>query len=378
MKVAFDIKNLWLYGKGIGAFTLNLLQDIATNPPAFDGYVQLYSPSFEPASLNFVQSQPLFQKVTTRLIDKKSRLDKVRYDQVSFLSSLQKQKPDLLFSPYFDIPLFWNKPTITTIHDLSIYEGKGSYGKGFYTYYNLLIKKAVRQSSFIITVSAHSKRKLMETFHIPDEKIKIIYNKVQPSFLVKSAEADKEKLSRVKATYQLPDEFILYTGGLEKRKNIGLLVQGITNAKKKCAAIPKLVITGVGKDNIPPAFRNWLQQENVILLDYLPYESLAGVYKLASLIVNTSGDEGFGIPVLEALTMQKPILCSDIPVYQEVGQEYAFYFRNNDSSSFEQQLIQYFQGKLKLPNPEAMKIRADFFNQKNYSHTFFQLVTHSL
>jgi glycosyltransferase involved in cell wall biosynthesis len=377
MKVAIDLKNLWLYGKGIGTFTLNLLHDLAVGemPPSIQ--LQLHSPSFENKELDFVKNNPRFQQVITGTFDKKSRLAKLNYDQRVLLKSLAHRQSDVLFSPYFDVPFLWNKPMITTIHDLSILERKQAYGKAFYLYYKTLLQKAVKSSQVIVTVSNYSKDKIIETFGIGDDRVKIIHNKIHPSFLNSRNQAQGQT-AKIKARYNLPDEFILYTGGLEARKNIDLLINGIASARRKYSAIPPLVITGVSPGGISSAYKDLMKKDAIILLGYLPYDDIVSLYSLATLIVNTSSYEGFGIPVLEALTLQKPLLCSDIPVYKEIGKGYVHYFKNNDRESFEEQLLLFFSGKFASFQHSGMAGQAAYFNSKNYSETFFQLINQCL
>lgn len=373
MKVAIDLKNLWLYGKGIGTFTVNLLNDLAAGEAHPDIQLQLHSPSFENEELNFVKNNPRLQRIVTGAFNKKSKLAKLNYDQRVLLRSLSHHQSDVLFSPYFDVPFLWKKPMITTIHDLSILERKEAYGKAFYLYYKILLQKAVKQSQVIVTVSNYSKEKIIETFGIPEDRVKIIYNKIHHSFFNNHIKGE-ESAAKVKVQYNLPDEFILYTGGLEARKNIDLLINGIDNARRKYSSIPPLVVTGVSPNAVSSAYKELLKKEAIILLDYLPYYHIISLYKLATLIVNTSTYEGFGIPVLEGLTLQKPMLCSDIPVYKEIGKDYVHYFKNNDSASFEQQLILFFRGKLSGINQSGMADQAAYFNNKNYSEDFFKMI----
>jgi glycosyltransferase involved in cell wall biosynthesis len=372
MKVAFDLKNLWLYGKGIGTFTINLLRDLSLESQTHE--IQLYAPSFEIDGLQFIHEHSQFKKITTPAFNKKNKFTKVKYDQITLLRSLYRNKSDILFSPYFDIPIFWRKTAITTIHDLSIYEMRDVYSKAFYAYYELLLKKAIRHSSFIVTVSQFSRQKLIDTFNIPNQKIKIIYNKVPYPLLNYSQNLSEEKIIEVKSKYKLPNDFILYTGGIEIRKNICMLINGVNKARKHNKIIPKLVMTGVSDKPKLPGYSSLFKNENIIPLSFISYEEVACLYRLARLIVNTSNYEGFGIPVLEALTMQKPMLCSDIDVYKEIGKDCVYYFNNNDESSFSEQLIAFFNGKLPSIDRNDMLRQADFFNKRNYSRVFSQMI----
>lgn len=378
MKIAFDLKNLWLYGKGIGLFSTNLLKDLSEDITNTKDAIQLYAPTFEAPALSFLETTTKFQKVHTRVFNKRSKFDKVKYDQYDFLRSLKNNKPDILFSPYFDIPIFWNKPTVTTIHDLSIFDQKEAYSKGYYLYYELLLKKAIKQSSIIVTVSDYSRKRIIETFDLSPDRVSVIYNKVPSSFIHIDQSYQSETFSDIKDKYGLPDEYILYTGGLEQRKNIQLLIKGLDKARTLNKAVPKLVITGTVSASIPSNLNAFLKNENVITLGLLPYDELAHLYRIASLIVNTSTFEGFGIPVLEALTVNKPMLCSDIPVYKEVGEDAVYYFENNNMPSFVNQLVDFFTGKLPQIDYLKMNERANFFNKKNYADHFYNIIRNSI
>lgn len=376
MTVGIDLKNIWLYGKGIGAFTLNLLHDLAGSDLHQEITIQLYAPSFEIPELKFLNQHKRFSLITTYPFDKKSRLQKVYYDQFGLLRYLRKHKPDLFYSPYFDIPFGWQQKLITTVHDLSILEQKENYGRAFHRYYSVLLHKSIRQSTHIITVSDNSAAKLKEVFRLPDEKIRIIYNKAPKQFL--NCDNSLPDTNELRKKHALPKAFLLYTGGIEARKNIGLLLDGVVAARKKNPEIPPLVVTGITAEKRLGEFRELFHNKGLIVLDYLPYEEIVALYRMASLIVNTSSYEGFGMPVLEALTVQAPILCTDIPVYREIGKEYAHYFRNNDQADFEQQLCDFFSGKLPALQPQKMQEQADFFNQKNYASLFFNMINHAL
>lgn len=375
MTVAIDLKNLWLYGKGIGAFTINLLHDLAESELCEDISIQLYAPSFDMPDLKILEGHSRFTLIPTYSFNKQSRLSKLYYDQFGLLKYLSKHKPDILFSPYFDMPLGWRKKIVTTVHDLSILEQKENYGRAFYSYYQMLLRKAVNQSSCIVTVSEYSAGKIKEVFNLPEEKIRIIYNKAPKQFL--NSEMDPSHMETVRVKYSLPDKFLLYTGGIEARKNIRLLLAGFRQARHRNPGIPPLVITGISKEKQNGEFRELLQGEDIIVLQYLPYEDIVALYGLAALIVNTSTYEGFGMPVLEAITVQAPMLCTDIPAYREIGKRNAYYFRNNDQADFEAQLNAFFSGSLPALQPHEMQEQAVFYNDRNYASVFFNMINYS-
>lgn len=380
-KIGFDIKNLWLYGKGIGTFTTNLLLDLNKSSIDINKYeIQLYSPDFNMLGLEYLNHNINgFRKVLTKAPNKLSQLSKLKYDQQTLLACLNINKPEILFSPYFDVPYLWNKPMITTIHDLSILDLKSQYSYLFYQYNSLLLKKCIKQSKFIVTVSDYSKYRIIERFGLKDENVKVIYNKVKPLFNQydpNTIPSDFAKSTLIRLN--LPLEYILYTGGFEMRKNIPLLIHGYLSAAKQ-TKLPPLVITGIKKDKMISYFMNFFSNhKNIIILDFLEDIELLHIYTGATLIVNTSSYEGFGIPVLEAITLCKPILCSDIPVYKEIGNSLVYYFKNNDVNDFSNQLTCFFKGKFLKHLDNDLKRRADFYNKKNYSELFFNMIDFAL
>lgn len=364
MKLAIDLKNCWLYGKGIAGFTMNLLGDIAQeDSTGID--IQLLSPGFDTPMLSPLSKIPKFHLKSTQLINKESRFQKIVYDQVWLLNHLKKIKSDILFSPYFDLPFFYKGKSVTTIHDLAVMDLKNQYGRAFSTYYSTLLKKCIHQSSYILTVSDDSKMKLLQRFNIPEGKVKVFYNKVNPAF---------HRNENHVLLPDLPGDFILYTGGIERRKNISLLIEGFLYAKAKCKSIPNLVITGVRPEHLAGEWSKYLNAEGVIRLSYLSTDQMVALYRKATILVNTSGYEGFGLPVLETLTVGKTLICSDIGAYREIGEDHVHYFKNGDQQQFTSLLIDFFQGKLDEPDTFKMKSRARFFNDQSYGRQFINLI----
>lgn len=367
MKIGIDLKNLYLYGKGIGNFLISLLDDLSEIH--FDKLDFLL---LAPKIKNEIKdiSFDSFHIDIVAEIDKSSKISKVLYDQIFVLKALNKNSVDLLFSPYFDIPFFWNRKLITTIHDLSIIHLKSQYNFFFYQYYNLLLKKAIRQSSFIYTVSESSKKEIIKEYKYPEENIFVLYNRVSDNLISFQAIDENEKArfrNEITLIYNLPKDFILYTGGIENRKNIPLLIDGLNLARKECLEVPKLVITGY--DPIThKQYDRWLQTNpNVILLPLVDKNVIPVLYDLCSCVVNTSSYEGFGIPILEGLTLGKPIICSDIPVYREIADGIAIFFDNNSTVNFIEKLEAFFKKEISFDKELAI-VKARFFNDKTLNH----------
>ncbi len=377
MNIGFDLKNLWLYGKGIGSFTTAILRDINNYSTNKADNLQLFSPSFDIEDLSFLKQSNNFSTIETLPPSKESKYEKVLYDQITLLRALKNAKSDILYSPYFDVPLFWNKPLITTIHDLSIFELGNIYGRGYFIYNKMLLKNALKKSSFIITVSEYSKKKIIDVFGYAEDKIFVFYNKLPNTFTNFRINYNNELEKKIKEKYLLPNEFILYTGGLEKRKNIPLLFKAFKKARKLGKA-PLLVITGaktIAEET--PEFAYLLNQNDILLLDLLPKEYMPYLYNLCTLVINTSYYEGFGIPILEAITMNKPILCSDIPVFKEIGKDAVLYFKNNNAEDLTLKIIDFFLCQGKHIETDTLNKVSSLFNNQSYASIFFDLIHQS-
>lgn len=380
MKVAFDLKNCFLYGRGITNFMINFLNDYKN---VFYGLNESFilSPDFDFINSTNKHVFDSFIKLPTPFINKYSKVSKLFYDQYYFKNTVERLKPDLLFSPYFDIPYFYNGSIITSIHDLSILLLKSSYSYFFYKYYETLLRKSVKQSSKILTVSEFSKNDILNHFPtLHDEDIIVIYNKSSNSIInySKNQISYTQKYIDKYELYNLPKNFILYTGGFEKRKNISLLINGYLKALQNNSSVPPMVFTGVNEKSISDFGLLNYNNKYLIFLDYVPDEILPLLYKNADLVVNTSQYEGFGIPILDALTMKRPILCSNLPVYNEIASDLPIYFKNNDIQDFTDKLSLFYSGKIPYPELDKYYLRSVFFNFKTYKEEIINLFNTNL
>ncbi len=364
MKISVDLKNCWLYGKGIAGFTYNLLKDFSEVVPDHFN-VKLLSPDYDSTLLKSFLAFNKFETLTTKRINRTSKLSKIYYDQFEFLRYLNRTEPDLFLTPYFDVPFLQRTKFICTVHDLAILDLKHQYGVAFSLYYEILLKKCIREASCILTVSEHSGKSIIERFNVPAGRVQVFYNKVHASFLQPSTGC---------ALPEIPNEFILYTGGLDKRKNIPVLIEGYLRAKKTNSNIPPLVITGISKELKEAEWKSILTREHIIIPGYLSNDQLVELYRRADLLVNTSAYEGFGMPILEALTLGKDMLCSDIAVYREIGKDFVHYFDSSSEDSFYEMLCLYFSGKLASIDKVSMKNRAAYFNEMHYGKKLLNLI----
>lgn len=200
----------------------------------------------------------------------------------------------------------------------------------------LLIPRALRQAAVIITPSQFTKEEIGRYYRVRLEKIHVIPNALGEEFFTQAPLIPKE-IARLRRTYRLPEKFWLYVGTLQPRKNLPFLIRVFTSVHQRLrTALPQgseigLVIAGNRHAlHVDPALDPFLAENTehgaLVFPGFIPAEDLPGVMRLASLFVYPSLYEGFGIPLLEAMSQGVPVASSDIPSLREVAGPAATYF----------------------------------------------------
>jgi glycosyltransferase involved in cell wall biosynthesis len=177
---------------------------------------------------------------------------------------------------------------------------------------------AAHRSARILTVSEASKRDILKFFNVPPEKVVVVYNAIDERF---SCEPLPEDVARVRARFQLDQRFVLYVGNIKPHKNVERLIEAFQALRRRDLHDIKLLIIG---DEISsfPALRRAVHRhklhKHVRFLGYLPDETLAILYHLASVFVFPSLYEGFGLPPLEAMASGTPVVTSNVSSLPEI------------------------------------------------------------
>lgn len=220
-------------------------------------------------------------------------------------------KPNIFISPAFIMPFFTRKKTkyITVIHDLAhLRENEMTKYSRFI--FDLSTNIAIKKADTIVTVSETIKNELIQTFNIDKNRIKVVYNSIGEHFL--NSKNNPEILEKYNISQQ---KYILSVATLNRRKNIPELIKAFESITDKYPDLKLVLVGGMGNEK-----RELLTKHpNVIFTGYIPDENLPSLYKNALLYVFPSLYEGFGIPLIEAQYSNCPVLCSDIPVFQEVA-----------------------------------------------------------
>jgi len=319
MKIWIDAKNAASQNAGIAKWSE---YQLSLNDRDFNSKLSLIYPSnskFEPyANLN-MKRKKLF--AFSRF---PSMFSTLLYDLFTFRFFAKLDKPDLIFSPYYDVLMPKGIRSIISIHDLCYVEQPALYSKIRRIYFLWIMKKNANRAKLILTVSHTSKDQISKYLNIPGSKIQILHNHIDHEF--SSYSPSTIEIEKFRSKYADFEKIILYTGGFENRKNIPMLLSAINTLNTTSSRIC-LLVTGVETDKWLTAITDAdLNRNYVSFLGSLTNPELKVAYKSVDAVIYPSLSEGFGRSCIEAMACQTPLICSDIPVFREVAGDYPHYF----------------------------------------------------
>ena len=196
----------------------------------------------------------------------------------------------------YALPLALPCTAVVTIHDLSFEREPSLMSRKDRFVFRKVVPRAARQAVRVLTVSERTRRDLRELYDVPDEKIVVTLNGVDPAF----TPSDKV----------LQGDYVLFVGAVQERKNPLAAL-----AAAEAAGLP-LVVAGPAKDE---ALARELGRRGARVTGYVEQEELVRLYRGAACLVQPSRYEGFGLPVLEAMACGTPVVAVPEPALREVA-----------------------------------------------------------
>lgn len=248
-------------------------------------------------------------------------------EQTDFPILLYKYNLDIVHFPHFNVPIFYRRNFVVTIHDLIhqhfSMQRASTHGKILYAIkrsgYNLIFKHAIRRSEKIITVSNFVKKQLLDEWGVKEEKVEVIYEAAEDAIVSLAKKTTQSAAGK---------PYIFYVGNAHPHKNVEGLIQAFLKLKDQYQNL-KLVLAG--KDHyFWQRIKEKYRQEGIKYLGYIDDQQLVSLYKSAVMFVMPSFEEGFGIPLLEAFACGCPVAASDIGALREIGKDAAIFFNPKD------------------------------------------------
>lgn len=313
MRIAINTRFL-LEGRleGIGHFTWEVARRLVAAHPEHE-FVFLFDRQWHPHFVQGGNVRPLRLMPPAR-----HPLLFMAWFEWAVPRALRRLRADVFFSPDNFCSLRTDVPTVLVIHDLAYRHFPDQMPATQRHYYRYFMPRFARRAERIVTVSEYTRQDVLQAYGIEAERIAVACNGCRPSFRPLS---EKEK-RQVRRQYAGGHPYFLFVGAVHPRKNVPRLIAAYDRFRKMTAAPVKLLIGGRLAWQTGPVRAAWQQaafRNDIVFLGYLDDERLPAITGAALALTYTSLFEGFGVPLLEAMHCDVPIIASNTSSMPEVA-----------------------------------------------------------
>lgn len=321
MKIGFDAKRAYHNKTGLGNYSRSLIDTLLKFYPNNQYYL------FNPKPSGVFKPVGPFEEILPR----KGWQRKFRFLWRSLLlaKEVEHRHLDIYHGLSHELPFGIRSTTtkwVLTVHDLIFIRFPHYFNPIDRFIYRRKLTYACKQANKIIAISQQTKRDLVEYMGVNEEKIEVVYQGCDASFRQPLKDEQKQKLVD---KYNLAPRYLLQVGTIEPRKNLLLSIKALP-------AVPedvKLIVVGKPTTYLDEVKKEVVKlglQQRVIFLHSVPFEDLPALYQLASIFLYPSRFEGFGIPIIEALNSNVPVIAATGSCLEEAGGPGSYYVQPDD------------------------------------------------
>jgi glycosyltransferase involved in cell wall biosynthesis len=310
--------------EGIGWFSHENLQRITRSHPEHR-FLFLFDRDYSPEFIYGENVQPLVVPPPAR-----HPLLWYTWFEHSLPRVIRKHGADIFFSPDGYMPLKLKIPSLIAIHDINFHHRPDDLPPGSRHYYRRYFPKFARKADRICTVSEYSRQDIVNSYGIDPGKIDVVYNGVNEVFAPLPGNAAAQ--IRESLTAGMP--YFIFVGSMHPRKNLANLLAAFDVFRSRSEREFRLVIVGEKMfmtREIERTLTGMKYQEHVVFTGRLLPEKLREAVAASEGLTFLPFFEGFGIPMLEAMRCQVPILASNVTSLPEVAGEAAIYADPTDT-----------------------------------------------
>lgn len=241
------------------------------------------------------------------------------------------KKDNILYHPFQYLSLFSRSKQIITIHDfIPLYYPE--VAKHQNRYYKIMMPILLKKAHKIVAISENTKNDIMKFYNVNEDKIHVIYNGYDTE-LFNTDNINNKVLDKYNINY----DYFIMVGASYPHKNLEIAIKAIKDLKNDC----KLVI--VGKDSSYILKLKELTKEldienKVNFIGYVPDEDLPSLYNKSKGFLYTTLYEGFGLPILEAMACDAPVITCNNSSLPEVYGDAALIFENNNYKDLKEKM----------------------------------------
>ncbi|MCC6460272.1 MAG: glycosyltransferase family 4 protein [Saprospiraceae bacterium] len=317
MRIAVNTRFL-LPGKleGLGWYTHELLRRMVLAHPE-DEFIFLFDRPFDPAFVYAPNVHPvvLFPPARHPLLW-------YLWFEWAVPRALRQHRAAVFFSPDSYLSLRTRIPTVMTVHDLVPLQHPEQVPWWSRDYYRYFFPRFIRRATRLIAISAYTRDTMLAYTGVAPERIQVVHNGSRDGF-VPLPEAEK---ATVRTQFSKGQPYFFYTGAIHPRKNIPRLIRAFDRFKARSQAPIQLLLAGRfawQTGAVKAGFEQAEHRSDIHFLGYVPEPDLKRLMASALALVYVSLSEGFGLPVLEAMQAETPVICSRTTALPEVAGEAA-------------------------------------------------------
>jgi len=312
--------------EGFGWYTHEIVRRMVVGHPE-DEFIFLFDRPFDP---RFVYAENL----TPVLLPPRARFAPqfLVWFEWSVPRALRAHGAEVFFSPDSMCSLRSTVPTVMTCHDLvplHYSEQVPLIHRHFLRYF---LPKFLRRANRVLTVSAYVRQDIAQTCGIGLDKIEVVYNGCRAGF----HPLDEGEKQSVREDFTEGKPYFFYAGAIHPRKNIPRLIRAFDDFKRKTGSVAKLLLAGRfawQTGEVRAAYEQAVHRTDIHLLGYVPEEDLPRLTAAAKAICYVSISEGFGLPMLEAMYCDTPVLAANTSCLPEIAGDAALLVDPFDESA---------------------------------------------
>jgi glycosyltransferase involved in cell wall biosynthesis len=343
MRIVFNGWFINQFQTGSGQYTLQLLKQVPRVAPQHEyALVVPHKGSFK---IHDITANTDFQLLASNIQSPTSNFRKLLFEQSIMPRAASAYEADVLHIPYWAPPLRSSVPIVVTIHDIIPLILPQYRGGPLVRAYTQLVSAAARGATLILTDSDASRSDIVQQLRIPADRVRTIYLAADPEFTDHLDPIDA-KHAALRKTYDLPEDYVLYLGGCDARKNVETLLQVYTWAQDVLGENYPLVFAGSLPDrhdeffHDPRIIAKQIEVENVVrFIGHVAEEDKVALYQQARAFLYPTLYEGFGLPALEALACGVPVIGSNASSVPEIVGEAGFLVDPKDARAMAGALI---------------------------------------
>lgn len=335
MDIGVDARSLVGNVSGVGNYLANVIE-----AGAFDGHraVAYYDPTDDgsPVAVDAPDATRLVWRPVAppaRIADAFGAAAPIWWLNVSLARRLRRDAVDLFFGPNFVQPLTFAGPSVIVVHDMVHRRHPDAHPPAYRWYLRAFLGGSLRRADRVVTVSEHTRTDLLHYHDLASATVTTAYGAANDAY--RPRDLSPERVERLRREYDLPEEFLLYVGNIEPRKNLTALLSALATFDD--ADRPPLVIVGqkhLAADAFARAYRECSFADRITFTGYVAEADLPAIYNLATVFAYPSLYEGFGLPVLEALQSGTPVVTSNRSSLPEVADDAALVADPDDAAAF--------------------------------------------